>query len=135
MFDNTYSAINAKNVWLHAIETWDGEIPSDDLPIIEQLLDDLPDNVATCVSDANDCFTAGHYNQCSVMLRKAIETGSKIKLQQSGVKAKEMLDKGGNEISLSGKVKLLGKHRLITQHSASDLDKIKWFGDIGPMVP
>ncbi len=130
MFDNTYSAINAKNVWLHVIEIWDEELSSENLPIIEHLLEDLPEDVGRCVLDANNCFTSGHYNQCSVMLRKAIEIASKIKLQQSTVEKNEIFDNGGNEIGLTGKVKLLRKHKLITQHSVSDLDQIKWFGNI-----
>ena len=130
MFDNTYSTFNAKNVWLHVIETWDDDLPSDDLAVVEHLLDDLPDNVGRCILDANDCFTAGHYNQCSVMLRKAIEIASKIKLQQLEIRTNEMLDKSGNEIGLSGKIKLLRKYKLITQRSVSDLDHVKWFGDI-----
>ena len=64
------------------------------------------------------------------MLRKAIEIASKIKLQQSEIRANEMLDKSGNEIGLSGKIKLLRKYKLITQRSVSDLDHVKWFGDI-----
>ena len=130
MFDNTYSAVNAKNVKLHVIETWDEDIPSAKLSLIEHMLKDLPDDVGRCILDANDCFTAGHYNQCSVMIRKAIEIGSKIKLQQSDVDKNEMFDIGGNEIGLTGKIKLLRKYNLITQRSASDLDSVKWFGDI-----
>ena len=131
MFDNTYSAINAKHVWLHIVETWDDEVLSQNLSIIEHMIEDLPDDVSTCINDANNCFTSGHYNQCSVMLRKAIEVAIKIKIQQSGRDAEEILDKSGNEISLSGKIKVLRKHKLITPRTASDLDQIKWFGDVG----
>ena len=131
MFNNIYSTINAKNIWLHIIETWDEEVPSEDLPIIEHLIDDLPADVATCVLDANNCFTSGHYNQCTVMLRKTIEIASKIKLQQSGVKTEEMLDEGGDDISLSRKLKLLKKYNLITRRNVSDFEDVKWFGDKG----
>ena len=131
MFDNSYSTVNAKHVWLHVIQTWDEDTPSEDLPIIEHMKDDLPNDVVTCLIDANNCFTSGHYNQCSVMLRKAIETAIKIKLQQSGVDIDKLLDKSGNELNLNGKMKLLRRNNLITQRHASDFEKVKWFGDIG----
>lgn len=131
MFDNTYSAINSKSVSLYVIETWDEDVPANDLSIMEHVVEDLPDDVATCVIDANDCFTSGHYNQCSVMLRKAIEIAIKIKLQQRGVDAAGLLDKSGNELNLSGRIKLLKEHSLITQRTVSDIEKVKWFGDVG----
>lgn len=131
MFDNTYSAINSKNVRVYIVETWDEDVPTDDLSIMKHLVGDLPDDVATCVIDANDCFTHGHYNQCSVMLRKAIEIAIKIKIQQRGIDTTELLDKSGNELNLSGRIKFLKEHRLITQRTVSDIEKVKWFGDVG----
>lgn len=130
-FDNSYSAINAKSIWLQTVEEWDRQTPTTSLPIVEQLLGEIPDDVSNCIRDANDCYMSGHYNQCSVMLRKSIEIAIKIKLQQSDINANQLFDKAGNEISLSGKMKLLRKKKLITQRNASDLERVKWFGDIG----
>lgn len=131
LFDNTYSAITGKKLWLHIVETWDEEHPGQDLPIMQHLLEEMPSDVATCITDANDCYMAGHYNQCSIMLRKTVDLAIKIKLLQSGLKTSQMLDKAGNEIGLSSKIKLLKKKKLVTQKSSSDLEQVKWFGDIG----
>ncbi len=87
-----------------------------------------PDVDATYVIDANDCFTLGHYDQCSVMLRKAIKIAIKIKLQQRGIDVTELLDKSGNELNLSGRIKLLKEHNLITQRTVSYIETVKWFG-------
>lgn len=130
-FDNTYSAITSKSIWLHVVEEWDRKTPSTSLPIVEQILGEIPDNISNCIIDANDCYMSGHYNQCSVMLRKAVEIAIKIKLQQSGINVNQLFDKAGNELSLSGKIKLLIKKKLITQRNATDLERVKWFGDIG----
>lgn len=131
IFDNQYSAINSKNIWLNVKETWGTATPTANLPIIEQMLNDVPMDVATCIRDANDCYIAGHYNQCSIMFRKSVELAIKLKLQQSQIDIDEILDKNDNELPLGAKIKLLRKHRLVTPRSVSDLDKIKWFGDIG----
>lgn len=129
-FDNTYSAMTAKSIWLQIVEEWDRKTPTANLPIAEQLLGEIPDDVSTCIRDANDCYMSGHYNQCSVMLRKGVEIAIKIKLQQSGINLTQLFDKVGNELSLSGKMKLLRKKKLITQRNASDLEQVKWFGDV-----
>lgn len=131
LFDNTYSAITGKNLWLHIVETWDEESLREDLPIMQHLLDKMPSDVATCITDANNCYIAGHYNQCSVMLRKSIDIAIKIKFLQSGLTQDQLLDKAGNEIGLSLKIKLLKKRKLVTQKSSSDIEQVKWFGDIG----
>ena len=131
LFDNTYSAIRGKNLWLHIVETWDEENPKEDLPIMQHLLDEMPSDVATCVTDANDCYMAGHYNQCSVMLRKTIDTAIRIKFLQSELTQDHLFDSAGNEIGLSLKIKLLKKKKLVTQKRSSDIEQIKWFGDIG----
>ncbi|MDE2591121.1 MAG: DUF4145 domain-containing protein, partial [Patescibacteria group bacterium] len=131
VFDNRFSKINSKNTWLNIREIWGTFTPPVNLPIVEQLANDVPYDVAICITDANDCYTSGHYNQCSVMLRKTLEVSIKIKLQQSKIDTDEMIDKMGNELSLSKKIKLLRKHKLITQRSESDIEQIKWFGDIG----
>ena len=131
LFDNTYSIATGKNVGLHIVETWDEENHKEDLPIMQHLLDKMPSDVATCITDANNCYIAGHYNQCSVMLRKSIDIAIKIKFLQSGLTQDQMLDKAGNEIGLSLKIKLLKKRKLVTQKSSSDIEQIKWFGDIG----
>lgn len=131
LFDNTYSSIRGKNLFLHIIEAWDEENPGKDLSMIQHLLDEVPSDVVVCLEDANDCYVAGHYNQCSVMLRKGIDLAIKIKLLQSGFKSNQLLDKSGNEIGLASKIKLLKTKKLITQKSASDIEQVKWFGDIG----
>ena len=131
IFDNTHSTITSKSIWLHVTEEWDRKTPSSSLPIAEQLLGEIPDDVSNCIMDANDCYISGHYDQCSIMLRKAIEIAIKIKLKQSNIDTKQLFDKAGNELSLSGKMQLLRKNRLITQRNSSDLEQAKWFGDIG----
>lgn len=131
IFDNRYSAINSKSIWLEIREEWGKDTPPANLPIIDQMLNDVPMDVASCIKDANDCYVSGHFNQCSVMLRKVVELAIKIKLQQSEINIDEMTDKNGNDLPLSAKIKLLRKHRLITPRSVSDVNTIKWFGDTG----
>ena len=131
LFDNTYSLATGKNLWSHIVETWDEENVREDLPTMQYLLEEIPPDVVTCMKDANDCYVAGHYNQCSVMLRKGIELAIKIKLLQSGLSQDQLLDKAENEIGLSTKIKFLKKEKLLTQKAISDMEKIKWFGDIG----
>jgi len=130
ILDNTYSALTDKTLWLHVIEEWKTELPIDNLPVFDQLVPDLPKNVRICLTRANECYVSGHYEQASVMLRKAVEFASTIKLLQAKLGDK-LFDDYGNELSLTGKIKMLRKHKLITQRTATDLDKIKWFGDIG----
>jgi len=129
IFDNTHSTWTSKSIWLHVIESWDHDTLSSNLPLIEQLVDELPPDVTTCIIDANDCYKVGHYNQCSIMLRKAIEIACKIKLLQSKTKPSQLVDNDGYEISLSKKIKLLQKKNLITQRNLKDLEHVKWFGD------
>ena len=131
IFDNTHSTISSKSVWLHVIESWDHDKSSSDLPLVGQLSDDLPPDVAHCITDANNSYKVGHYNQCSIMLRKAIEIACKIKLLQSKVKSSQLVDKDGYDIGLSKKIKLLQSKNLITQKNIKDLQHVKWFGDQG----
>ena len=130
-FDNTYSTMTGKNLWLHIVETWDEEHSGEDLPIMQHLLEEMHPDVTMCINDANDCYVAGHYNQCSVMLRKAVDLAIKIKLLQSGMNTEQLLDKTGNEIGLSSKIKILKKKKLVTQKNSSGIEHVKWFGNIG----
>ena len=79
--------------------------------------------------DANNSYKAGHYNQCSIMLRKAIEIACKIKLLQSNVPHKQLVDRDGYEITLRKKIKQLQTKNLITQKNLKDIEHVKWFGD------
>ena len=130
LFDNTYSAITGKNIFLHIVETWDKENTREDLPIMQDL-DEIPSDVVTCIIDANECYISGHYNQCSVMLRKSIEVAIRIKILQLGLTTNPLLDKSGNEIGLSSKIKLLTKKNIIAHKNISDIEQVKWFGDKG----
>lgn len=129
IFDNSHSTLTSKSIWLNVIESWDHETDSSDLSLIEQLSDELPANVMTCILDANNCYKVGHYNQCSIMLRKAIEIACKIKLLQLETKPTQLLDRDGYEISLRKKISLLQKKNLITQRNLKDIEHVKWFGD------
>lgn len=130
LLDNTYSMVTGKNLSFHIMETWNEKDVKEDLPIV-QLLDGLPTDVITCVKDANDCYVAGHYNQCSIILRKGIELATKIKLLQSGVASEELLDQAGNEGGLSFNIKLLKDKKLLSSKNSSDMERIKWFGNVG----
>ena len=130
LLDNTHSMMTGKNLDLHVVETWNEENAKKDLPVT-QYLDGLPSDVAACMNDANDCYVAGHYNQCAVMLRKGIELATKIKLLQSGMSPEQLFDSAGNEMGLSSKIKLLKTRKLLTSKNSSDMEHIKWFGDVG----
>ena len=129
LFDNTYSIVRGKDLLTHIVETWN-EKNIRNFPGLQYLLKKMPSDVAACINDANDSYVAGHHDQCSVMLRKGIELAVRIKLLQSGLSS-QLLDDAGNEIGLSAKIKLLRTKRLLTQKSASDIEQIKWFGDMG----
>jgi len=131
ILDNTYSTITDKTLWMHVIEEWNTELPVNDLPVVCQLVPNLPKDVGICLTKANECHVNGHYEQASVMFRKAVEFAIRIKLLQARLSEKALYDKEGNELSLTGKIKTLRRCNLITQRTAQDLDKVKWFGDIG----
>lgn len=130
LLDNTYSTITGKNLDLHFIETRKKENDKKDLPIV-QCLDGLASDIVVCINDANDCYIAGHYNQCTVMLRKGIELALGAKLLQAGLPLGQLFDKTGNELKLSSKIELLKKKKLLTAKNSYDIERIKWFGDAG----
>ncbi len=131
IFDNTYSTLTDKTLWLEIVEQWSIEEPTEKLPILEQLQHEVPDDIFLCLKKANECYSNAHYEQASVMFRKAVDFAIRIKLLQSGLNEKDLLDTEGNELSLSHKIALLRKDQLITQRTSKDLDQIKWFGDMG----
>jgi len=131
VFDNTYSKITDKTLSLHVTEAWNTELPVKNLPVVDDLVPLLPEDVGICLAKANDCYISGHYSQTSVMFRKAVEFASRIKILQAGLDKKLLYDEKGNELSLTGKIKVLRTNNLVTQRTAADLDKIKWFGDVG----
>ena len=131
LLDNTYSTVTGKNLNLHVVETWDKENIKKDLPIVQSFLDEMPSDIATCITDANNCYVAGHYNQCTVMLRKGIELALRTKLLQAGLPLEQLFDKTGNELRLSSMIKLLQRKKLLTAKNSSDIERIKWFGDAG----
>ena len=115
LFDNTHSAMTGKNLNLHIVETWNEKSIGENLPMVLPSVNEMPSDVVKCINDANDCYVAGHYNQCSVMLRKAIELAIRIKLYQAGLSINQLRDESGNEIGLSSKIKLLRKEKLVPQ--------------------
>lgn len=129
VIDNSYSTITDKSFYLRVTEQWNVTSPPSNLPIIAQLNGEVPDDVSLCLQKANECYTNGHYEQSSVMLRKAVEFAIRIKLLQAGLTDKDLLDNEGNELSLSKKIALLRKQNLITNRTSKDLDTMKWFGD------
>ena len=131
LFDNTYSAMTGKNLNLHIVETWNEKSIGENLPMVLPSVNEMPSDVVKCINDANDCYVAGHYNQCSVMLRKAIELAIRIKLYQAGLSINQLRDESGNEIGLSSKIKLLRKEKLVPQKNILDIEQVKWFGDVG----
>ena len=129
VLDNKHSTVTSKSVWLDVVESWDHDVSLSNLPLIDQLSNKLPTDVLTCVMDANNSYKSGHYNQCSIMLRKAIEIACKIKLLQSNVPHEQLVDGEGYEITLRKKIKLLQTKNLITQKNLKDIEHVKWFGD------
>jgi Domain of unknown function (DUF4145) len=131
IFDNTYSTLTDKTTELLLTQKWNLETPIKNLPIMNKEVIELPDEVSYALAKANECYLSGHYEQSSVMFRKAIDFAIRLKLLQSGLNEKELFDEQGNELSLSAKIKLLRSHDLLTQKAAQNLDDIKWFGDLG----
>lgn len=131
VFNNTYSFTTDKTLRLEIVEQWNLDEPVENLPILDQLKDEVPSDILLCLSKANECYNSGHYEQASVMFRKAADFAIRIKLLQSGLNEKDLVDAEGNDLSLSQKVTLLRKNQLITQRTSKDLEQIRWFGDIG----
>ena len=131
VFNNRYSQVTDKTLWLGVSEKWEAEEPTKALPIVEQLKREVPEEVLNCLTKASESYGYHHYEQSSVMFRKAIDFAIKIKLLQSGVGESELMDSDGNELSLSRKLSLLREKNLITRRTSKDLDQVKWFGDIG----
>ena len=129
VIDNSYSRTTDKSFYLDVTEQWNVKTPPSDLPIIAQLYGEVPDEVSLCLQKANECYTNGHFEQSSVMLRKAVEFAIRIKLLQAGLTDKDLYDSEGNEFSLSKRIALLRKQNLITGRTSKDLDMMKWFGD------
>jgi len=131
VLDNSYSTITDKTVDIHVVSRWNIKAPARDLPIVNQQVIALPAEVYEVLRRANDCYVSGHLEQCSIMFRKAVDFAIRLKLIQSGFNEKDLIDKQGNELSLSKKIGLLRKHNLITQTTAKHLADIKWYGDLG----
>lgn len=130
IFDNTYSNWNDKTTELILTQKWNLETPTRDLPIVNQEVIELPEEVACILAKANECYLCGHSEQSSVMFRKAVDFAIRLKLLQSNLNEDELFDPQGNELGLSAKISLLRSHNLITQKTAQNLDDIKWFGDL-----
>lgn len=129
VFDNSYSVITDKSISFKIISHWNTKTPSNDLPIVNKQVIELPAEVYEPLSKANDSYVNGHYEQCSVMLRKAIDFAIRLKILQFGIDEKELHDKNGNELTLSQKIKILRDNGLLTQKISKYLDDIKWYGD------
>lgn len=131
VFDNNYSSITDKTIIFTVISKWNIKSPSNDLPVTNKDVIELPLEVYDPLSKANESYTHGHFEQCTVMLRKAIDSAIKLKILQSGIDETELNDKDGNEVRLSQKIKILKENGLLTQKIARYLDDIKWYGDHG----
>jgi hypothetical protein len=131
VLDNTYSRIVDKSLELSLTIKWNLDSPLKHLPVIGLLESEIPEEVIQFLKKADECYVSGHYVQCSVMLRKAVESSIRIKLLQSSLNQSDLLDSEGNEISLARKVELLRKNFLIPAKHSKDLENVKWFGDIG----
>ncbi|MDG7045934.1 MAG: DUF4145 domain-containing protein [Nitrososphaerota archaeon] len=131
VLDNTYSLMTDKTVDLSVTQTWGSRKPPRDLPVVESDVIQLPLEVLDVLLKANDCYISGHYVQSTVMFRKALDFGIRLKLLQSGSKEEDLLDNQGNELTLARKIKLLRDKNLISQQTSKHLETIKWFGDLG----
>lgn len=131
ILDNTYSEITDKTVHVHIVSKWNIGAPVKDLPIINKEVIELPTEVYEVLQNANECYVSGHYEQSSVMFRKAIDFAIRLKLLQSGLGEADLMDKEGNELNLSKKIKLLHENDLVTQKTAKHIEDIKWYGDLG----
>jgi len=115
VFDNSYSSITDKTITFTIISKWNIKSPSNDLPVTNKDVIELPLEVYEPLSKANESYTHGHFEQCAVMLRKAIDYAIRLKLLQSGIDEMELNDKNGNELGLSQKIKILKENGLLTQ--------------------
>lgn len=131
ILDNTYSTLNDKTVEILIMERWNLGTPTKDLPVIDEKVIQVPPEVHEVLLKANECYLSGHYEQSSVMFRKAIDFAIRLRLLQSELKEGSLMDQQGNEITLSKKIALLRSHNLITQAASKNLDDPKWFGDLG----
>ncbi|MGI0059171.1 MAG: DUF4145 domain-containing protein, partial [Nitrosotalea sp.] len=131
VFDNHYSTITDKTITFSLVSRWNMTSPSSNLPVINKTVIELPSEVYEPLSKANESYIHGHFEQCTIMLRKAIDYAIRLKLLQSGIDENELNDKDGNEIRLSEKIKILKENGLLTQKIAKYLDDVKWYGDHG----
>lgn len=130
LLDNSYSAITDKTVYYTINIRWDVQTPSNGLPLMKKEVIELPPELHDVIKKANDSYLSGHFDQCNIMLRKAIEFAIRLKLLQSGIKDSEIMNEHGYEIPLAKKIKLLVENNLITSKTAKMLDEIKWYGDM-----
>lgn len=129
ILDNSYSEYTRKLVHWQIVTKWNTELQLKNLPIMNRNALPLPSEIHEILSKANDCYIAGHFEQSSVMFRKAIEFAIRLKLLQSE-NAASLFDRNGNESKLSQKIKLLRENNLISQTTANHLADIKWYGDL-----
>lgn len=131
VLDNTHSKITDKNLELGFTLSWNLDSPQKHLPLIDLLEKEIPEEVMQFLIKADECYVSGHYVQCSIMMRKAVESSIRIKLLQSNLSPSDLFDTEGNELSLARKIEVLRKHFLIPAKHSKDLESVKWFGDIG----
>ncbi len=104
-------------------------------PVIEwTFVDTMTRDVGICLREANLCFEYECYVASSIMLRKAMEVAVNKKFLQSG-NSNLLLDKEGNELSLSKKLVKLGEFVHEVRKDIEDMKVVKWFGDRGAHDP
>lgn len=94
----------------------------------------MPRDVGICLREANLCFQYECYVASSIMLRKAMEVAVNKKFLQSE-NANNLLDKEGNELSLSKKLVKLGEIVPGVRKDVEEMKVVKWFGDKGAHDP
>lgn len=91
-------------------------------------LDIYPQDVASCLKEADKCFAAEIYLPCAVMLRKAIDVAVSKKFQQEG-KQLLLFDKENNEYGLDTKLNKLANLLPRLRRDVEQMRMVKWLGD------
>lgn len=96
----------------------------------QHLYEVLPNDIKKILDEAIGCYENGFCAASSVMFRKVLECSIFIKFRQEGKEA-ELFDKNGNPIELKRRIELAKQWHFIASELASELVRVKWFGDAG----
>jgi len=133
VLNNTNSILTSKVVQTKIIifPALEKNIPKENLTSYDHFKDQVSKVLYRDLKNANECFREGHYRQCAVMLRAAIETAIRLKADQEGFKD-ELIDKNGKEKDLTKKLDLLQTKNIILSNIKTDVENTtKKFGDWG----